>query len=341
MGNGGHGANSGGAPGILHAKGEDWILDGDRWVPKRLVDQYGSPDDIPWSSPDERMQSSMERSEGTNTQYREQAAQSQGDTSGQDGDYKYHSEIGPAETKYRTDLSNSLGTTRKSDSSPKGVLADLLYFGHADALPGQNGMFFAARGDGTFTFYDSNGNQVPPNDALIQAGKAGVAAGYGTGAIHGGNAAGGGAPTNPTSLPPAPGTTGSTIVKPKTDPIYSSPPNPAATTPGAVPPPPTDTHATTPPAQDLTSLTVGAGNAAQAGTPGATSTSLPEAPRTFNTVPQVKAPPMPKPMNVPDYMGAFAPAGSRSTGMQLPKAPAIGNTTGNIGKGIGNFKIGG
>lgn len=229
-------------PTEIHIKGEDWVRDGSWFVKKSIVDKYGSVDAAP---PAEVEANRVSYPDGVSTQTVEQRAAAQGAPAGSnDQFYAYRNGIGEQEFKRRSDLAGRLGVNRSTDTSPKGVLADELFYGHMDELPG-TGLYFNMGADGRPRIKDQNGNEVTATPELMQSAQAAVKQGYGTGQSH--SQAGTPGTTPPAGGPPSPpsGNAATKVVngvtyqqqpdgtwlkqdKPATDPS-TSPANPAAT----------------------------------------------------------------------------------------------------------------
>lgn len=322
----------------IFIRGERWVRDGNMWVPQSILDQVNGGE-VDTNDPEIIAQIAPYKisfNEGLTTQTTEQRAQAQGDPTGQDQYYGMKRDLGQAEFDRRWQLANSIGVNRSTDTGPKGALADELFYGHIDELPGVPGVFFNARSNGTFVFKDSNGNEIPPNGQLMQAAQAGVQQGYGTGQarlnpdgtprVPGGA----GGPQTPPVLPPAPGAAGGPT-KPK-GPIFSGG-NPGTQ---VKPEQPQLPPAPSAPGTDVRSLQTGVAQLPGASmvpkgndVPGA-SMDPGSQNRMINMAP-IKAAPQPAPIKMPDFSKiAGAPMGS---GGGLPKAPTIG-------KAASSFKIG-
>lgn len=190
--------------------GKEWVRDGGWWVDADVVNANGG--DIETMDPAVVEANRMPYAQGLIRQTIEQRLQAQGlptDGSGGGQFTQYRTQIGNDEFQRRLGLSH-----RVQDET----LADELFFGHMDELPGMPGVYFNARGDGTYVFKDASGQVIPPNQALSAAAQQAVGQGYGTGAGLG-NGAG---PTNPNPTLPLPPQS-PPRPKPKDGPIFSNP----------------------------------------------------------------------------------------------------------------------
>ena len=158
--------------------GQQYVRDGSWWVKKSIVDanpgilgmQKGQNPQL-----DDLVEKNrMEYSQGVTTMATEMGAAQRAAKTTATG---YDSE---AERQHRSELANSIGVNWKSDENQndpqfvaKQVLAEELYNGHLDALPGTN-MFFSYHGGAVpWTFKDRNGSEVPASPELVaQAQKA-------------------------------------------------------------------------------------------------------------------------------------------------------------------------
>lgn len=316
----------------LFIRGERWVRDGDKWVPQSILDQFNNGD-VDTNDPriiEQIAPYKISYNEGITTKTTEDRARAGGDASGQDQHYGYKQQIGQAEFDRRNALASAIGGNASTETSPRTTLKEELFRGHMDQLPGVPGLYFNARSNGTFIFKDANGNEIPPNQQLMQAAQAGVQQGYGTGAPvlnpDGTPRVPGGAqgPATPPTLPPAPGAP-QAPVKPQ-GPIFSNSPNSTGRQQSQpqLPPAPVDVASLT---KGVSQLPGTMARQPMGGAPGMETkdptSMIKMAPNQIQPVGETGG------IKMPD----FAKIAGGGTGPALPKMPGIG-------KASSSFKIG-